>query len=72
VTFISFNFGLKPTLPDMSMATTTCFQLPVAWYIMFHPFAFSAGLCVFVSGVYVLQTTSSWMLFLNPTSWSAG
>jgi hypothetical protein len=63
ILFISSNFGLKSILSDMSIATPACFQLPLAWYIVFHSFTVSLYVPLSVSCVsYKQQIVGSYLL----------
>jgi hypothetical protein len=51
------NLSLKSTLPDISIATTACFQGSFAWNIFFHPFTLCQ--CFSVRCIYVGNKLSS-------------
>lgn len=61
--FVSSNFGLKTTFVDMSMTTSTCFQIPLTLnsFLYFH----LNSMCVFSGKACFLQATISWVVFFN-------
>jgi hypothetical protein len=52
------------TLSDMSTATLVCFQLPLTFCIIFHPFTFHLYVTLPVSVFFSYKNT--WFMFSNP------